>query len=136
MKGEILMKLNPDCIRDILLTVEETTTYSKLFEFDEDDIKQERLKTYNGEEILYHLRQCKADDFFLDCKFTLDGICLINDLSPKAHRFLADIRSDTIWNKTKEKAKSIGSYSLDVLVKIASGVVTTMVNSALQGTQP
>lgn len=125
------MKLNPDCIRDILLSVEESTTYSKFFEFNEDYMNHPRLKTYDGEEVLYHLRQCKADDFFIDCKFTLDGTCLVVDLSPKAHRFLADIRTDTVWNKTKEKAKSIGSYSLDVLVKIASGIVTSMINSAL-----
>lgn len=130
------MKLNPDCIRDILLSVEETTTYSKIFEFDADNIKHQRLKNYDGEEILYHLRQCNADDFFLSCKFTVDGMCIVNDLSPKAHKFLADIRSDSIWNKTKETAKTIGSYSLDALVKIASTVVTTMINSALQGNLP
>jgi len=130
------MKLNPDCIRDILLTVEENTSFSNLFEFDPDDIKYPKLQSYETEEILYHLRQCKYDDFFSDCKFTTTGLCVVLDLTPKAHRFLADIRTDTIWNKTKETAKSIGSFSLDVLVKIASNVVTSMINSALQGNSP
>lgn len=130
------MRLNPDCIRDILLTIEETVTYSEMFHFYAENNAYPRLQSYEGEEILYHLRQCEYDGFFSDCKFTLDGTCLVLDLSPKAHKFLADIRTDTIWNKTKETAKSVGSFSLDILVKIASSVVTSMINSALQGNLP
>ena len=125
------MKLNPDCIRDILLAVEETTTYSKLFEYADGVQKYERLKSYTDEEIMYHIRQCNEDQLFTKCTFDLLGGCVIFDLSPSAHRFLADIRSDTIWNKTKDTAKNVGSYSLDVLTKIASSIVTSMITSAL-----
>ncbi len=130
------MKLNPDCIRDILLTVEEATTYSKMFEYDPETSDFKRLKSYSEEEVMYHLRQCKENNFFIKCTFNTIGGCTLIDLSPKAHQFLADIRSDNVWHKTKETAKTVGSYSLDVLVKIASSVVASLINSALQGNSP
>ena len=126
------MKLNPDCIRDILLTIEETTTFSQLFEYDPDSNSHERLKAYSEEEILYHLRQCNEAGFLFKSTFNLSGGCIVIDLSPKAHQFLADIRSDNTWHKTKEAAKKIGSYSLDAITKIASGIVTSMINLHLQ----
>ncbi|MGF7145288.1 glycine cleavage system protein P-like pyridoxal-binding family [Anaerotaenia torta] len=130
------MKLNPDCIRDILLTVEEIATYSNIFEYDPESSDLKRLKSYSEEEVMYHLRQCKENNFFIKCTFNIIGGCTIIDLSPKAHQFLADIRSDNIWSKTKETAKSVGSFSLDILAKIASAVATSLINSALAGNPP
>lgn len=130
------MKLNPDCIRDILLTIEEKTSYYNIFSYDPETCDIERLKSYTEDEILYHIRQCNETGFLLKCSFTMSGSCHIIDLTPMAHRFLADIRSDNVWNKTKDTAKKVGSSSLDALMKIASGVVTALINSALQGNQP
>nr|WP_242851552.1 DUF2513 domain-containing protein [Clostridium sp. DMHC 10] len=57
----------------------------------------------------------------------LGGNCLIHDLSPYGHEFLANIRSDTNWSKTKEIASKVGSFSLDALSKIAVSVVTSLI---------
>lgn len=113
------MKLNPDCIRDILLTVEENTGYGNYMRYDEDT-EYERLKPYPIDEVLYHVQQCEYSGLVAKVSYYMNPGCLIHDLSPKGHEFLANIRMETNWNKTKEIAKSVGSSSLDSITKIAT----------------
>jgi hypothetical protein len=137
------MKLNPDCIRDILLTVEAESGYNKGFYFHPNTPESKKwedfdyLKKYQYEEVCYHLRQCDDTGYF-SCRghkkaltFWLGNGFVVDDLSPKGHEFLNNIREDTNWKKTKEKAKSIGSLALSVLEKIATSVISTQINSAL-----
>lgn len=120
------MKLNPDCIRDILLTIESIPGMNYYYRFNEESIKND-FNNYSKEEIFYHIRQCDMAGFLYKVSFTLDGECTVADLTPAGHQFLADIRSDNVWNKTKSVAKEIGAYSLDTLSKIASAVITEFV---------
>ena len=55
----------------------------------------------------------------------------IFDLTYPGHQFLADVRSDTTWNKTKNIAKNVGSESLHVLKDIAVEVVTAAIQNQL-----
>lgn len=59
------MKLNPDCIRDILLVVEKQTDFNNLASFtNREDFEQ--LPMYSPNEIMYHIRQCDHSGLFLD----------------------------------------------------------------------
>ena len=57
------MRLNPDCIRDILLTVEENTGYreSMLYESNQEFA---RLKKYSEDVVRYHMKQCDLNGYF------------------------------------------------------------------------
>lgn len=121
------MKLNPDCIRDILLTVEEHTGHSKFMRYP-DKIEYELLKPYPKDEVFYHINQCKLSGLLTKVDWTMNPDCLIYDISPSGHEFLANIRSNTNWSKTKEIASKVGSFSLDALAKIAVNVVTSLIN--------
>ena len=55
----------------------------------------------------------------------------IEDLTYEGHQFLADIRSDTTWNKTKETAKNIGTESLHAIKDIAIATATTLIQNKL-----
>ena len=120
------MKLNPDCIRDILFVVENNATYSN----DEETIFKELDLKYPREEILYHVRQCEHSGLFLQVVHYFGGFS-IQDLSPYGHQFINDIRQDNNWSKTKEIAKSVGSFSLDVLKDISSQVITNLISNQL-----
>ena len=48
------MRLNPDCIRDLLFSIEEESTSCSIISSD-DLSNTERLKKYSEEDILYHL---------------------------------------------------------------------------------
>lgn len=122
------MKLNPDCIRAILLYAEEHTNASDVCRFDLDSIPEE-LSEFSHEEMLYHLRQCDMNGFLVGFKETMDGSSFISDISPKAHEFLANIRKDTVWNGIKGVAAKVGSTSLSALVQISSNVITELIKA-------
>jgi len=126
------MKLNPDCIRDILLAVEKECSYNHAYEYEKDSVNSEFLTNYTHDEIVYHIRQCSKSGL-IDSLNSYDGgdNILIGDLSPEGHEFLANIRQDNNWNKTKEIATKAGSFGLDILKTISEGVATAYVKQQL-----
>ena len=121
------MKLNPDCVRDILLTVEETSNFGDIMSYDTSD-EYPLLAKYTYDEFLYHVNQCKENGYFLTCKISSDGsIVMIGNLSPKAHDFLTNIRHNNIWNIVKDVSAKVGSNSLSAVAQIAAGVITEII---------
>ena len=116
------MKLNPDCIRDI------HSTYSN--DVSEDKLYKKLIPKYSQEEILYHIRQCEHSGLFLQVQHYFGGFS-IQDLSPYGHQFINDIRQDNNGNRTKDIAKNVGSFSLDVLKDISSQVITNLISNQL-----
>lgn len=121
------MKLNPDCIRDILLVVESSTTGSQSFDY-ESHKKDSKLTNYSDDEIYYHFRQADLNGYLFDASYDMSGSFTAVDLSPKGHNFLSDIRSDNNWNKTKDIASKVGSFSLDALKDISAQVISNLIN--------
>ena len=121
------MRLNPDCIRDILLSVEQTTGFRTMWGIKPGENMPE-LDGYTDDEIFYHLRQCDESGFFLDSYWTAPLAFRTKDLSPKGHEFLADIREETVWNNVKDTSKKIGVGSLKALVSVASNVVSSLIS--------
>lgn len=121
------MRLNPDCIRDILLQIEDKIDSRKTtISFDE---LLEYLPNYDENTLHYHVNQISKSDlvdkvFYADCR-----PYVISDLSLEGHEFLANIRSNTNWNKTKEIAKNVGASSLSSLREIAVSVISELIKS-------
>lgn len=84
------MKLNPDCIRDILLSVEEICDMQNIYDSLND--KPPLLDKYSENDIEYHARQCNLSGFLLGYREGSQGGFSINDLTPKGHEFLANTR--------------------------------------------
>ena len=127
------MRLNIDCIRDILLTVENLSFGERLTL----DQLQELLPAYTKEELWY--TSIKLDEGgYLDIisvselRAPMPGIKSINDLTFKGHEFLNNIRNDSNWDKVKEVAKKAGSSSLNALGQIAASVISNAIVSLLQ----
>ena len=122
------MKLNPDCIRDILLAVEEIPDINHHWRFDKETVP-ELLPNYSFDEVMYHIRQCQLNEFFFQASGNITGTCYtISDLSPKGHEFLANIRNDSFYNKVKDIGAELGVQSLkaDCLVGSVSGHQITL----------
>ncbi len=119
------MKLNPDCVRDILLAVEEGCDIGRGVSIPGPNYS--RLQPYNESEVLYHVRQCDLSGFLYQAKTDLLGTYTIRDLTPAGHEFLANIRKDTIWSGVKDVAGKVGATSLNAIVQIASNVVAQMI---------
>lgn len=66
-------------------------------------------------------------DSYIGMQFVRPDRVSIKGLTWKGHEFLADIRSDTAWEKAKEKvAKVGGSVSLSTLAEVAGTVAKGM----------
>lgn len=59
------MRLNPDCIRDILMAVETHSDFCTQAEYKVEDPFPE-LSAHSHEEILYHIRQCEESGLIHD----------------------------------------------------------------------
>lgn len=127
------MKLNPDCLRDLLMYLESETRPNYIVSFTASGLreKSEKLSRYSADELLYHIEQCSASGLLIQYTKDLSGNLLIADISPKAHEFLANIRDDTLWGKTKGIAREVGSASMSALGEIAAGVVSAIIHKKL-----
>lgn len=113
------MKLNPNCIRAILLTVEEHSDF-----FHATEYKAEKpfhsLTDFSHEEILYHIMQCQKSGLIEDVHYYDGGQHTdIRDLTPEGHEFLANMRNDPVWKQVL--CKGAGA-SLPVLMELAKEV--------------
>lgn len=91
------MKLNPDCIRDILLVTEELENYL----ISENNIP-EQLAVYPLAEITYHANQCNQRNYFSGYKIYIDHSIYISNLSPDGHIMIANIRESSAFGKLKK----------------------------------
>lgn len=87
------MRVDNECIRDILFTIEETTTIETSFYSKGCSGRYPQLKKYDEDMILYHLRYLKMKNFI----FTPDAReSNAFDLTPDGHDFLNSIRNNRI----------------------------------------
>lgn len=122
------MRLNPDCVRDILLVVEAETTATQRATYPSEEFNALDEK-YAPDVVLYHVIQCIEYGYFRDVIDLSQMAFLIPDLSPAGHEFLANIRKDNVWNGVKGVAEKVGATSLSALTQIASNVITEIIKA-------
>lgn len=49
------------------------------------------------------------------------------------YQFIETIRPEPVWEKVKSTGKHIGSFSIDVITRVATTVLTSMINGYLTG---
>ena len=127
------MRMDIDCIRDILLQAEETpfTVYRDSDDNDDnEDSELSFISKYDDKTLLYHINL--SDELGLIKASICIGMSSVYDLSAQGHLFLADIREDNVWNKTKEISKQVGASSLDTVKQIAVNVVSSLISGYFQ----
>lgn len=140
------MKLNPDCVRDIMLFCEEhsyiTSKDERLF-FHAIDIGQMfqlslQGKGYSFEDVVYHVIQL-SEDGYISSDFRFNSAAETNRLhlstiyyvTSKGQNFIGDIKENTPWNQTKKTLGKVGSWSLNFMSNVAHDVMVAAVSEAL-----
>jgi len=128
------MKLEIDCVRDILLAVEDAS-------FDERmtlDWLSKKLPDWSIEEL--HYTCLKLGEGGLLDLMTIDphmsylpGIKVIISMTYQGHEFLSSIKSPTNWEKTKKIGGDVGAFGIKMAGKIAEGVATSFLKQQLLG---
>lgn len=121
------MRLNPDCIRDVLLFVEEHTDLRKHVTISRDNAEI-LIPGYSSDEIMYHVEQCNLSGFFQRATHDILGNISISYLSPKGHEFLDNIRPVPVWNRVKSK----GIASIPIMFQLAKDFALAYFQGTLQ----
>lgn len=121
------MRLNIDCIRDILLTIE-SAKFNQTFTLPE---LCKELSKYNKDEIHYTCAKL-CEGKYLDAVMkpypgkVVPAIIRINGLTYEGHKFVDTIRDSKIWAKTKSKIGQLASVSLNVVEAVAGQAITEL----------
>lgn len=145
------MKLNPDCIRDVLLYLEDYLQYTdnqmsmEHKEISISNLVKNIIETYDytKEDTQYSIEKLFEVGFIGIKNISHDnnGYIVsgyISDISWNGHNFLNNIRPKSVWNATKEGASKLGLMSIHALstisMKIVEAVVTnpTIINGIIQ----
>lgn len=129
------MELKPDCVRDVLLTIE-AAPYGQevpLATF------LDELPQYNRDDIQYTIYQLN-DGRYIDAQIKVilrqgPVVFCVKTMTCRGHEFLADLKSDSTWNKVKQIATTAGTLSLSSLATISKSVIANAITAALLSSQ-
>lgn len=123
------MKLNHDCIRDVLKHVENDLHFTEM--------KQSlslSIDGYSHDEVTYTLMLLVDSGYIIgDIRKYNDGAVnvLYKHLTMKGHELLDNIRDDNVWKTTKEKLSKISSVSIGIINDVASQVISNILSKQL-----
>lgn len=129
------MKLNPECIRDIMFYLKENLTMNSDLEINEISVFDlpEKLN-YSIEEIANTLLVLDDANFIVCYRNNGEDAIVALDIyriTYTGYQFLESIRPDSVWKKVQTISGNIGSFSLNVISQIATSVLTQMINGQL-----
>lgn len=120
------MKLNYDCVRDVLLYLENNLSLNNSISFP-SDIKESLLLKYSKDDLLYTVKILLnkklilgADNFnYATGMYTVN----IESLSFDGHSFLDNIRDNQVWSKSKKILSAFKSVSIEIISQVATNVI-------------
>lgn len=139
------MRLNHDCIREVLLCIEENTDFRKNCMFvDAGPIGSDTaeflgrpleippyqaklMEHFDNNQILYHA--CYCLDAALANGETRDDRVIVYDLTPYGHELLARIRDPERWPKVKKGVAAVRDYSIAALGAVAEGITAAAISA-------
>lgn len=135
------MKLNSDCMRDVMLKIELLQTIAVDEEnnvsFEPlwiDDLYQ-ALSKHDKKDIFYALHNLDQAGYVSTNMINGDDSSLgyvVNYITYEGHNFLDRIRDPKAWRYIKTAGSAIGNFSLSVINQIANGVTTAFIDSYLK----
>lgn len=114
------MKLNQDCIRDLLLYLEENLNYNVRI-----SVTNLNLNNYSFDDLFYTTEKL-IEAGFINCS-TFNSIgshdYIFKSITYLGHQYLDTIRDDGIWKETKKKLSKVTSASLPIVQEVASAIL-------------
>lgn len=138
------MKLDHDCVRDLLLFLEKTANVK----VDSDEcIEIEAVwfseicsgLTQYPKEVVFYALQKLDEGGYIDASIfpaddAIENLC-VNSITYAGHEFLDGIRSKKRWDFIKKGLRVVGSYSLSTASSIAQGATAAAITAFLSANQ-
>lgn len=128
-----MAKLNIECVRDILLAVEDkpyketyniTTLHEHLPQYSHDELEYCCYKLYEA-----GLLELMTFD---SCQYNGYAIKSINELTFDGHEFIQTIHPKTVWDRTKHIISQAGTASLAIVSDVASSYTTKLISNLIK----
>ena len=122
------MKLNYDCVRSVLLTVEKSKTIDEELNLNPLTVETifEQLPKYEDNEILYTIEKLKEAGYInVALQFAaghfIDGA--VSSITYSGHEYLDNIREPEVWRKVKAMLKNAGAITLPLFSQAAQMLI-------------
>lgn len=112
------MELKHDCVRNVMLYLEENLTLRGVITNNNIEIKN-----YSSDDITYTIMKLREAGFIEASKQDYAGIILIKSITYNGHQFLDTIRDGQVWSETKSKISKIAGVSLPIIQQVASQII-------------
>ncbi|MBU5673260.1 DUF2513 domain-containing protein [Paenibacillus brevis] len=123
------MKLNHDCVRDLLLTIEETLPLDAMA-LTTGLHQHENLSKYEYAEIVYCVSKLREAGYIetigQDLISPVGRVIKVRGLTYTGHLFLDNIRDNKVWRTVKRQAATLASVSMNMLTSLAESTVKQM----------
>lgn len=122
------MKLNYDCVRSALLTVEKSKTIDEELNINPVTVETifEQLPKYEDSEILYTIEKLKEAGYInaalhFAAGHFIDGT--VSSITYSGHEYLDNIREPEVWRKVKAMLKNAGATTLPLISQAAKMLI-------------
>ena len=122
------MKLNYDCVRSVLLTVEKSKTIDEELNINPLAVETifEQLPKYEDNEILYTIEKLKEAGYInaalhFAAGHFIDGA--VSSITYSGHEYLDNIREPEVWRKVKTMLKNAGATTLPLISQAAQMLI-------------
>ena len=122
------MKLNYDCARSVLLTVEKSKTIDEELNLNPLKVETifEQLPKYEDNEILYTIENLKEVGYInATVRFAaghfIEGT--VSCITYSGHEYLDNIREPGVWRKVKAMLKNAGATTLPLISQAAQMLI-------------
>lgn len=124
------MKLNLDCMRDVLLEMEKASYGQSL----NPKSIHSALSKYSTDDIDYSIIKLEEAGFInaIIEKYDLGVVILrLDDITYEGHQFLANIRTQPIWEKAKAICSKAGTASIPYIMQVASRLISAQLTNLI-----
>ncbi|AKP66320.1 MULTISPECIES: DUF2513 domain-containing protein [Companilactobacillus] len=123
------MRLNQDCVRDVMLYIEDKAVFGK-FLFLDEFLEASELSNYEKDTIKYVLAKLDETNYLKSSIQWVNGDIYsfsTGMITWNGHKFLDTIRDNKVWSKTKSITKDFASVSISLIENIGSKVIAEMI---------
>lgn len=129
------MKLNYDCIRDILIYLENALQYNDMLEFPSVDLEElcAEYPNYSKQDICYSL-QMMNEAGLIKAVPVASASRIVNiscrSLTFEGHKYLEEVRNSRIWNSIKATFKNKAlELAMDAIPVVAKQLIISQLDS-------
>lgn len=120
------MRLNPECVRAILIFCENALNNHNIIRFGLDFEEFDTL--FTSDELQYTSKKM-IEGKLLEGRSIGNVQTEISGITWEGHKLLDNIRDDSVWKMVLQKVKKLESVSIYVISRIAQQTVLDIINS-------